>query len=359
MFLLLMIMLIGYGITIQANVLSVDKIFIFGDSLSDEGVQDVTTMPSGKSPTFTTKGDAVWPTDLALLLGIVAPTPNNLDFEAGKSTPTVSYTLQGTDYAAGGATTGGPGEGAQANVYEPPALETYTDSSGTHIGQVNYYLAHHQIDPNGLYVIWASANDIFVEFQIIMQQYISHPDNPPSAAEIMADFMQVEAKATNNIVMAAKQLHAAATVKNIDNLHLVILDLPNLAILPEFATLPVPPKLKAELIGTLKLVSYNMMLNLNSSLSPASLGFKIIGVDAYSPLNAIYTTVVAGQPYTFLFNGQSNSITNVTNKACGNTSALLCTQLNSNNDLFADGVHPTGLGHRVIANAIYKELTGG
>ena len=120
-------------------------------------------MPVGKLPTYTTKGDNTWPTDLALLLGIPAPKPNNKNFERGKSDETVSYTLDGTNYAAGGATLKGPGFILDTSRPQdaPPSVPSYDDSLGHHPGQIESYLQNNKINPHALYVIQGGANDFF------------------------------------------------------------------------------------------------------------------------------------------------------------------------------------------------------
>lgn len=321
-----------------------DQLYIFGDSLSDEGVQDnnPVLLVSGKAPTWTNPGGQVWPTDLALLLGMTAPTANNADFASTvDATHTngyikgivdgAQYFKTGTDYAAGGATTSGIGFGANAE-YSPPSLTQ----------QIEFFLTenHGNVDPNGLYVVWAGANDVFAALE-------SGVTSPTAITQVLTN-------ALTNIAASVKALHQAGA-KNI-----VVVDLPNLGLTPLFGN-----NLTESSAATA--ISYQFNSLANAILGSATLGFNVKSVDVYFLLTSIYNTIVTqNQPYTYQFNGVTHTVTNVTGTACNQGanailgSALICGYGENadyhGNYFFTDGVHPTNEGSQLIALQIAAAL---
>ena len=63
-----------------------------------------------------------------------------------------------------------------------------------------------------------------------------------------------------------------------------------------------------------------------------------------------------------LTNPQAFGLSNVTARACGTVSSLLCTRSSlvapdaHRTHLFADGVHPTGVGHELVAGFVASLL---
>lgn len=346
-----------------ANPLGIDQLYVFGDSLSDEGVMNNDPqVVAPKQPTFTITGGSVWPTELATLFGINAPTPNNQAFKTGLAF--VNRTETGTDYAAGGATTAGPGFDAVPGVYEPPALITYTDSQGdSQEGQVNYYIRTHagNIDPNGLYVVFSGSNDLFVEINSIIQTAVT-TGKLPSQAELQADLNQTVTSIVTNVKNAVTQLHQAGAK------HIVVMDLPDLSETPEFGTVirTLPSNLQTTLNQALELLAASIQQTYNVEFGQVSLGYKVYMVDVVGTMHNVYDAVVkSGGTYAFTFNGTSYKVTNFTTPLCTGSS-LTCNGFNpatydpvNNAGFFADGVHPSTQGHQIIANAIYNRILAG
>ncbi len=156
---------------VSTQVLAFTQVFVFGDSLSDDGnvahrVRDTVgfSYPSGNfnysdyrftDDTNTSPAanlyTGTWDEQLAkTFLGLAVPT-NSLD--------------GGTNYAFGGATTK---DGTQERTLQDNPLpfaggqlSVTIDNIGK---QVNDYLASHTPDPNALYIIWGGGNDLFDDF---------------------------------------------------------------------------------------------------------------------------------------------------------------------------------------------------
>jgi outer membrane lipase/esterase len=118
--------------------------------------------------------------------------------------------------------------------------------------------------------------------------------------------------------------------------NIVVLNLPDLGVTPQFSA---GPFAAAGPLATLATVSYNGALSQGLS----QLGVGVIPVNVFGLVNE-----VRANPGAFGFS-------NVTGVACTTSSSILCTPntlaaANANNTyLFADGVHPTGAAHRLLA----------
>ena len=332
---------------LKSNPLGIDKIFAFGDSLSDEGVQNNNPkVIAPKKPTWTVSDGQIWPTDLAATFGIAAPTANNTDFPAGQAYINYTTPLTGTDYAAGGATTGGPGYNASAD-YSPPSL----------LAQVSYFTQHNSgnIDQNGLYVVWAGANDVFVEINRIIVDILG--GSTPTQAELKAELATTVNTIVTNETTAVTQLHQAGAQ------HIVVIDIPDLLTTPEFQTiiqaLQGKPQLRAELIQALEGLSQSIKQNINIQFGEKTLGFKVYAVDVIGDMDAMFEQVVQQHgTYVYPGAGVSITITNASDPVCSDD-ALVCSETGTPGYFFADGVHPTGLGHQMIADMILTRLQAG
>lgn len=329
------------------NPLGVDKLFIFGDSLSDEGVQNNNpNVVNPKQPTWTVSSGQVWPTQLAALMGIAAPTANNSDFPAGQAHINYTTPLTGTDYAAGGATTNGPGYKATTE-YSPPSL----------LSQVGYFTEHNSgnVDKNGLYVVWAGANDLFVEINAIIAQMLQ--GNIPTQAELQAELTNTVNAITANEKSAVTELHNAGAE------HIVVVDIPDLLTTPEFQTilslLQSKPQLQGELIQVLEGLSQNIRQNINVQFGQQSLGFKVYAVDVIENMDAMFEQVVQQKgTYTYTGQGTTVTVTNASTPICSGD-ALICSSTQTPGYFFADGVHPSNEGHTMLAHMILTRLLAG
>ncbi len=300
----------------------------FGDSLSDSGnvaafenAHFGTHFPPGTS--FTTNPDPVTAQIIAGAFGFSAD-------------PSLAG---GTDFAWGGACVGtGP---CESDPNPTPNL-------GIQIGQ--YLTATGgKADATGLYSYWGGANDIFGNFRDAQS-----PFNPGglTAAQIQANIAGDAHLAVGQIA----QLHNAGAG------NIIVFNLPNLAITPDANAQAAQlngfiPGAGTQFLQSLAKVTLLYNGQLNGGLSGKT---GIIPVDVFGLVNEVLAhpstygfnnvTVPACQPYIF---GTTSSL------ACGPAGSGAPFQYAAGTDLtsfFADGVHPTGGGHALLAEAVLAEI---
>ncbi|HRP95335.1 MAG TPA: autotransporter domain-containing protein [Rhodocyclaceae bacterium] len=265
----------------------------FGDSLTDSGFY-APLLPPGTGR-FTTNPGPVW-SEL---------------FAEGIGTTAVPSNAGGSNFAAGG-----------ARVSRLPGIPPSppTDAAPPLTTQVAAYLAGRggQADGKALHFVWAGANDIF---------FIA-----ADAAAAPAYLRLTAAEAAAEIA----RLSAAGAR------HIVVFNLPDIGATP-FGTAQGPA-------GAAGLTALSAAYNGLLFESIAASGVSVIGLDTFALLNEVKT-----DPARYGF-------ANVTLPACGTTPSLLCTGADfvvpgaEQTFLFADGVHPTTAGHRVIAQYVVGTL---
>jgi outer membrane lipase/esterase len=211
----------------------------------------------------------------------------------------------GTNYAQGGARVDLPSAGA--NPFTPEL------SVQTQIGQ--YLAAYHGFGPNTLVTILAGANDIF----------------QGGAAGIPG--------AVTGLVTEI------ATLQGYGAKNLVVVNLPDIGLTPEFRA--GGPAMSA--LGTEAAAGFNGGLKQGLTL----IGGNVLYIDAFG----LFHEIVA--------NPGLYGISNITGVACPSVAATLgaigCTPGteipgSAMSYLFADGVHPTTIGHEILADAVISEL---
>jgi len=275
----------------------------FGDSLSDAGNVGLARNPAGgPSQSFTTNPDPVMVELLARHFGL---------------TQTASL-VGGSNFAWGGAcslTATGP----TTPPCSAPTVPRLNVQIGQHLGASN------AANPNALYTVWMGANDIFGALPIWAQT--------PATAQASA---QLGGVAIGTATVQQIGRLQAAGARNI-----VVLNLPNLGVTPQFLSGPLAA---AGPLGTLSAVAYNQTLSAGLS----QLGTGIIPVNVFGLVDE-----VRANPGSFGFS-------NVTGTACNlavlpDNSSLFCNRNTlvaanaADTFLFADGVHPTGAAHRLLA----------
>ena len=215
--------------------------------------------------------------------------------------------LGGTDFAWGGAPTGAPFVCVPTTLPCRNATQQLGDYYATSGGTA---------DSHALYSMWIGANSIFNALA-----------NPPTAQATTIFAAQQEVGLINSL-----QTHGAN--------YLLVFNLPDIGKTPDFRTSP----FSASISGLV--LTYNTTLNLG--LANAQNG--IIAVDTY----ALFKEILA-DPSKYGFS-------NVTDRACGLTPSLFCspasyvTPTANQTYAFADGVHPTGAGHALIAQYVVAEI---
>ncbi|MGO2279451.1 MULTISPECIES: autotransporter domain-containing protein [unclassified Psychrobacter] len=292
---------ISLSIAVIAHANTYDSVTFFGDSLTDGGYfSPLTQGPLGfeESGQFTTNPDNTWATSFAEQLGTTS-TANTFD---GSQT--------GNNYAIGGARAG-----VDVTAFGIPVASANS--------QVDSYLANNKVDPNGLYVVWAGANDL-----------LAAAENPTNAQATI-------------LGAVASQTETINTLKDNGAKYILVPNIPDVGLTPRFTPDPdlegqnLIDALTAQASATGAASLYNQFM-----LSAAeNTGANIIPLDMFS-----LTREITASPAQYGF-------TNVTDEACGdNNSSLTCgrdtlVETDANETyFFADGIHPTGKAHQMIAD---------
>ena len=289
----------------------------FGDSLSDAGQYTTIFGPSAGS--FTTNPDDVWTQVLASAFGL---------------SQTASL-AGGTNYAYGGAPTA-------FNIPPVPLPLTCVPASlpcRSVQQQIGIHLAANggHADPNALYTYWAGANDIFNWLSYASTPTVINPGPPPVLGPPLITGAQAQLFTGASALTAVAEIGAlqAAGAE-----HIVVLNLPDIGLTPQFRNTPA----QASVSGLVFV--YNSTLNQGL----ATLDDGIIPINAYGLIGE-----VIADPSLYGF-------TNVTNPACLTPSSLFCTSATlvapgaNETYLFADGVHPSGAAHRMLAQVVQATI---
>ncbi|HEX5694303.1 MAG TPA: autotransporter domain-containing protein, partial [Arenimonas sp.] len=267
---------------------------VFGDSLSDSGnIAQFSGLPPGNS--FTTNPDPVAAEIIAAAFGF--PGTNSLS--------------GGPNFAWGGSCVN-----AGAPCLNP--VPTIPD-------QVTQYLSltGGVADPNALYSIWGGANDIFAALTL----------DPANAQALTV------AAATAYVQQIGRLQAAGAN-------YIIVYNLPNLGVTPQFGSTP-----NASSVSQVTVV-YNSALNAGLG----QLGDGIIPINTFGLIGEI------------MANPGLYGFSNVTGTACTPASSVACGPEGSGlpasypdgaNEtfLFADGVHPTGAAHAMLANVVLSTIS--
>lgn len=267
--------------------------YVFGDSLSDSGnIAQFNGLPPGNS--FTTNPDPVAAEIIAAYFG-----QSGLNSLSG-----------GPNFAWGGACVNPVG----------PCLNPVPRISD----QITQYLAltGGSADPNALYSVWGGANDIF--------------------ATLTLDPLNAQA---NTVAAATAYVQQIARLQAAGANYVIVYNLPNLGATPQFAPTP-----NAGSVSQITVV-YNSALDTGL----AQLGDGIIPINTFGLINEILAN-----PGRFGF-------TNVTGTACAPANSVACGPAGSGlpatyqpgtNEtyLFADGVHPTGAAHAMLASVVISTI---
>ncbi|MBP6495448.1 MAG: autotransporter domain-containing protein [Psychrobacter sp.] len=272
------------------------SVTFFGDSLTDGGYfSPITQGKLGikESGQFTTNPDNVWATSFAEQLGTTSVAN------------TVGSAQTGNNYAIGGARAGVDIVNTDFGVNIPVA------SVNT---QVNGYLANKKVDSNGLYVVWGGANDLLAA---------AATGNPASAVNIIS-------------LAAKSQVDTINTLKNNGANYILVPNIPDIGLTPT----AIAAGADFQKSGTLLANMYNQSMY-NGAVAT---GANIIPLDTFSLLQQVVANPTA---YGF---------TNVTQPACRTPSSLVCGSSNlvvpgaNESYFFADGIHPSGRAHQLIAD---------
>ncbi len=217
----------------------------------------------------------------------------------------------GTNYAFGGATTA-DGTSARTVISNPDPfvggeLTVDVDNIGK---QVDDYIAGNSPDPAALYVIWGGGNDFF---------------DDRSDANVLT--------VATNVSENMKEL-AGAGARNF-----LVPNVPPLGLIPHYKDDP-------ETAAALNAASAKYRDQLNADLDAAVASLAADGITI-----TLYRLDVYGLFYRLAANPEDYGFTNITDSAQG-------ADVNPDEYLFWDDIHPTTAGHFQIATAAYDLLAG-
>lgn len=285
-------------------------IYVFGDSLSDAGAFTNLVVgmgaPAGPAYKFTNNAGNVWNQNLAAMLGLTISRAYNVNPLTGQFVSVAT----GNNFAVGGARaelTPGVFPASAAISANIPSVKT----------QVTAFLNRGQVDPNAVYFVWAGDNDIFAQMGYVSAVGTS------GVATAQAELV----KAATALVTQIERLRAAGA-RNIVVINAV-----------DVGPSPYAASLGAQGIQLATLLSGTYTQALASGLA----GRDVLMLDP----NRILSDLLA--------NKTAYGLTNTTVPACGAASSLGCVAP-TNGALFADGVHPTTLGHELIAEWMINYL---
>lgn len=309
---------------------TVERITVFGDSLSDRGYMNNTPegfLPADKRPTYTTPNGHVWVYYLGKMLSQNINTNNTTAFDEHDNY--VKGDIAGRDYAAGGATTN-----SNVTLFD----DHYTAPNG--LRQVNHYLKYvsEKANPNELYIIWIGVNNI---------GYAALTSLDPK--KVVA---ATQTAIHDNLTMV-KKLHDAGAK------HILVIGMFDIGKLPTITQIPV--------IGDKKIVSdtvtsvatwYNAQLKDELDMLRNSAGNKI-PVMFYNP-EGIMDTIVNDVKEKGSYTLDNLMINNVKGVQCngGPLASLQCEDQTPDSEhyMFADTVHPSNMMHQIFAKKLERYL---
>ena len=296
--------------TLTAHARDFSGVYVFGDSLSDSGAYTslVAALGVPAANRFTSNPGEVWAETLAASYGRSAATA----YAVNPLTGSFGAMPTGSNFAVGGARVN-----VQPGVF--PANPGIAGNIPPVSTQVSALLARGALDSKALYTVWAGANDIFTQMAVV---------GAAGASAIPAAASALATAATDMAAQVARL--KAAGARNI-----VVIGVPDIGTTP-FAAAGGPAQigLASQLSG-----------GYNTALAQSLAGSGALFLDGAKLMQAI-----AANPSAY-------GITNTTLPVCGATSSLGCSAA-ANGGLFADGVHPTTLGHKLIADWVRAALEG-
>ncbi len=304
--------LFSFMLPLKATAATFDRLYVFGDSLSDTGNAFIATgglvnptQATPPSPPYFPgrfSNGPIWVDDLAQKLNV-----NLIPFLALSSPdPTASI-----NFAVGGATTGELNAFVPSPPFPPSGLQaqikTFTSLKAAGL----------PADSNALYTVLAGGND-----------FISGSMPSESVSNVSKAVTDLyNAGARNILVGNLFDLGKTPRALGFDPLN------------------PVPPGTSQ--LGTLFTNGFNNGLAQTlGGLSQSLPGINLISLDINSVINnAIEESKNSGSPFT-----------NVTQACLFDPSCISSNPVEQNQYLWWDGIHPTAGGHRLIADAAIQAL---
>jgi phospholipase/lecithinase/hemolysin len=336
----------------------------FGDSLSDVGSYNVGAVALQGGGHFSINGQGAtgllytnWTEFLAAQLQLTQPCAaetglNTIQAIVGVAPVPATFHDTGASaclsYAQGGSRVTnpvGPGNAALVTVGVP---STYSNALGALTvpvhDQIQNYLTHGSgtFSPTALVTVLAGANDVFINVATVQAQIAG---GVPAATAVGG--------AVTAMTAAADQLAADINTNILGKgaTHVVVINVPDISVTPS----AIASGASGQALVKQLVQAYNN--ELASKLTPSA---SLLYVDSYT---AIEEEVANPAQY---------GLSNVDTAACTSSSSLVCTKASliaavtptpltdpataANTYLFADSVHPTPAGYRLLAELVGEQL---
>jgi phospholipase/lecithinase/hemolysin len=320
------------------------RLVVFGDSLSDVGTYatpGVQQLGGGKY-TINGAGAKIWVDLLAERTGVAAPCAARVGLEASASLAGLAAPITDVDgcygYAQGGSRVTNPigvANKALLGLGDPSGAlgqltNPVTEQVQRHFARAGAFVA------SDLVTVLAGANDVFMNLATVNAVAAGGGDASAAAAAAV-DAMSDAGTELAEIVRGQLLPNGARRV--------IVVAVPDITKTPFGATLP------ASSVALVQQMTQAFNSSLGNGVAAAA---GVLWVDGYTTSQAI-----AAKP-------QDYGIANNTGVACdpGATplGSLTCSAttlipgVNTSGYQFADSVHPTPLGHRVFADAVFERM---
>ena len=290
------------GLALSTPALAFDGVYAFGDSLSDNGnIYAATYGLFPPAPYYQGRfsNGPVMVEDLAKGLGVSLH-----DYAWGGATSGTANNLSGTSY----------------NGSVLPVLPGLSQ-------EITSYVGSNSLDPNGLYTVWAGADDALALFATL---------SPTST------LTQIEASAALTIDTSTTNVtDAVSTLESHGARHILVLNMPNLGRTPRALTDNSTVTPYASTAATLYSQGFNSTLASKLDTLQGSAGFNanIIQFDVFGAMNQVFANAAS---YGF------------TNLAQGCLYSTVCVSSSAVQDTYAfwDDVHPTAHLHQILADEV-------
>ncbi|MBD2741259.1 SGNH/GDSL hydrolase family protein [Coleofasciculus sp. FACHB-1120] len=295
--------LFSFLLPLKAVAASFDKMYVFGDSLSDPGnVFNLTKGFFPQTPPYYQgrfSNGPVWVEALADKLGLAPALFTNLAGGASSS--------DGINFASGGATSG------TSNIIINsllPGLQTEIDFFKSVLAQTNQ-----SADSEALYIVWAGGND-----------YVGGVTNPAEPVQ------NISAAVTSLFNLGARNFLVAN--------------------LPDLGKAPIGLSGGSNVSNGLNQLTELHNLGLSGTL--AGLSKSLTGINLKSlDVNSLFNNAIT--------NKEKFGFTNVTDSCLKNYAPPLDLNYevcdNPDSFLFWDAIHPTAAGHKLVADLAFAALT--
>ncbi len=338
----------------------------FGDSLSDVGTYDVGVVKLQGGGHFSINGVGAtgllyvnWTEFLAATLQLPQPCAAETGLQpvapyvptVGDETPTFHDASTGgtcLSYAQGGSrVTLQPGPGNRL-LLNPADSSTFGDALGALTipvhDQIQNYLAHGtgSFSPSALVTVLAGANDVFVQTATV-------------SAEVAQGLPQSQAVAGAVAAMTTAADELAADVNTMilakGATHVVVVNIPDASLTPS----AIASGASGQALTKLLVQTFNTELAAKLQAGPS-----LLLVDAFTASEDQVTNMA------------QYGLTNVTKPVCTSSSSLLCTKNTlisavapaasaapataANAYEYADGVHPTPYGYRLLSELVGEQM---